>query len=80
MGSDESFKLAPALVSATGAPYGFGPEAFGGTLVDRPPHALVLIPIYNRKTSSRPMMLPPFEIRLTHPAGLVRYPTFPETD
>jgi hypothetical protein len=76
MGSDESFKLAPAIVSGTGAPYGVSP----GAQDLRSPYALVLMPIYNRKTSSRPMMLPPFVIRLTHPSSLVRYPTFPETE
>jgi hypothetical protein len=76
MGSDESFKLAPAIVSGTGAPYGVSPVAQDL----RSPYALVLMPIYNRKTSSRPMMLPPFVIRLTHPSSLVRYPTFPETE
>jgi hypothetical protein len=76
MGSDESFKLAPAIVSGTGAPYGMGP----GAQNLRSPYALVLMPIYSRKTSSRPMMLPPFVIRLTHPSSLVRYPTFPETE
>jgi hypothetical protein len=76
MGSDESFKLAPALVSGTGAPYGVSP----GSQDLRSPYALVLMPIYNRKTSSRPMMLPPFVIRLTHPSSLVRYPAFPESD
>ena len=80
MGADEVFKVAPALVSGTGAPNGFGLEAPGGVPGNRPPHALVLMPIYNRKTSSRPMRLPPFEIRLTHPASLVRYPTFPVID
>ena len=76
MGADKSFKLAPALVSGTGAPYGLG----SGGPDPRFPHALALMPIYNRKTSSRPMTLPPFEIRLTHPASLVRYPTFPVID
>ena len=80
MGANEGFKLAPALVSGTGVPHGFGPEAPGGLPGSRPPNALVLMPIYNRKTSSRPMMLPPFEIRLTPPSSLVRYPMFPETD
>jgi hypothetical protein len=80
MGANEGFKLAPALVSGTGAPHGFGPEAPGGVAGSRSPHALVLMPIYGQKTSSRPMMLPPFEIRLTHPASLVRYPTFPVID
>ena len=76
MGSDESFKLAPALVSGTGAPYGVTP----GAPDPRSPYALVLMPICNRKTSSRPMRFPPFEIRLTHPSSLVRYPTFLETE
>jgi len=76
MGSDESFKLAPALVSGASVSYGVSP----GARDPRSPYALVLMPIYNRKTSSRPMMLPPFEIRLTHPASLVRYPTFPVID
>lgn len=76
MGSDESFKLAPAIVSGTGASYGVVP----GAQNPRSPYALVLMPIYNRKSSSRPMMLPPFVVRLTHPSSLVRYPTFPETE
>jgi hypothetical protein len=76
MGADEVFKMAPALVSGTGAPLGLS----SGAPDFRTPHALVLMPIYNRKTSSRPMMLPPFEIRLTRPASLVRYPTFPVID
>jgi hypothetical protein len=76
MGSDESFKLAPAIVSGTGVSYGVGL----GAQNLRSPYALVLMPIYNRKTSSRPMMLPPFVVRLTHPSSVVRYPTFPETE
>lgn len=76
MGSDESFKLAPALVSGTGVPCGVSP----GAQDTKSPYALVLLPIYDRKTSSRPMMLPPFVIRLSHPSSLVRYPTFPETE
>jgi len=76
MGADQGFKMAPALVSGTGAPYGVSP----GAQDIRLPHALALMPIYNRKTSSRPMTLPPFVIRLTRPSSLVRYPMFPETD
>jgi hypothetical protein len=72
MGSDQVFKLAPALVSRTGAPLGLS----SGAPNSRPPHALELTAIYNRKRSSRPMTLPPFVIRLTDPASLVRYPTF----
>ncbi|MBN2099767.1 MAG: hypothetical protein JW753_09240 [Dehalococcoidia bacterium] len=76
MGSDQVFKMAPALVLGTGAPLGLN----SGAPNFRPPHALELTAIYNRKRSSRPMALPPFVIRLTDPASLVRYPTFPVED
>lgn len=76
MGAEKHFRLAPALVSGIGAPDGPG----GGAPGNRSPYALALTPIYNRKTSSRPMMLPPFVIRPTHPSSLVRYPFFPVTD
>jgi hypothetical protein len=78
MGSSHGFRLAPALVSGTGAPHGFGPTPGGPG--NRSPYALALAPIYGLKTSSRPMMLPPFEIRVTHPASVVKYPSFPVTD
>ncbi len=72
MGGDEGFKLAPALVPGARAPMGStaGVSSTG----------LVLMPIYNREISSRPMMLPPFVIRLPNPSTLVSYPSFPATD
>lgn len=76
MGANKGFKMAPAQVSGAGARPGFGPEAFGAP-GNRPPHALALSPDYSLKRSSRPMMFPPFVVRLTHPSGLVRYPAFP---
>ena len=80
MAKNQGCKLAPALVTGTGARLGFGPEGFGGTPGNRPPHALALTPDYTLKVSSRPMMLPPFVIRVTHPSSLVKYPSFPVTD
>jgi hypothetical protein len=76
MGTDEGFKLAPALVAGVRAPLGPGTGGPAG----RPYTGLVLMPIYNRKTSSRPMTLPPFVIRLPNPSSLVSYPSFPATD
>lgn len=80
MATKQGFKLAPALVTGPGARSGFGPEGFGGIPGNRPPNALALTPDYSLKTSSRPMMVPPFVIRVTHPSSLVRYPAFPVTD
>ena len=78
MGTYGHFRLAPAVPSGTRAPHGFG-QTLGGS-GNRSPYALALAPLYGLKTSSRPMVLPPFEIRLTHPASLVKYPSFPVTD
>jgi hypothetical protein len=72
MGTDEGFKLAPALVPGVRAPLWSGA---GG-----PSTGLVLMPIYNREISSRGMTLPPFVIRLNNPSSLVSYPSFPATD
>ena len=80
MDGDENFRLSPALVSRTGTPHGLSPGSPGGPQEPRLPTALVLTPIFNRKTSSGPMKLPPFVIRLPYPPGLVRYPPFPSTD
>ncbi len=80
MGADEGFKMAPALVSRTGVPQGLIPGSPGGAQEPRLPTALVLTPIFNRKTSSSPMKVPPFLIRLPHPSSLVSYPHFPSTD
>ena len=76
MGSDEGFRLAPALVPGARAPLGPGTGGPAGG----PSAGLVLMPIYNREISSRPMMLPPFVIRLANPSALVSYPSFPATD
>jgi hypothetical protein len=80
MGADEGFKISPALVSGAGASHGMIPGSLGGLQEARLPNALVLTPIFNRKTSSRPPSLPPFVMRLPHPSSLVSYPHFPSTD
>jgi len=76
MGGDEGFKLAPALVPGVRAPVGPGT----GGLAGGSSTGLVLMPIYNREISSRPMMLPPFVIRLPLQSSLAAYPYFPATD
>lgn len=80
MGDNPGFKLKPALVAGPGVHHGLGPEGFGSSHTNHPPHALALSPIYNLEASSKPMTLPPFEIRLTNPSSLVKYPFFPATD
>jgi hypothetical protein len=80
MGANKGFQLSPALLSRTGTLPGLSPGSPGGPQEPRLPTALVLTPIFNRKTSSGPMKLPPFVIRLPYPPGLVRYPSFPSTD
>ena len=80
MGANEGFQLSPALVSGTGAPSGLSPGSSGGAQGLRLPNTLVLTPIFNQETSSSPMKLPPFVIRLPHPSSLVSYPHFPSTD
>ncbi len=80
MGADEGFKISPALVSRTGAHPGLSPGSPVGAQEARLPNALVLTPIFGRKTSSRPPRVPPFVIRLVHPSSLVSYPQFPSVD
>jgi hypothetical protein len=80
MGADKGFKMAPALVSRTGVPQGLSPGSQVGAQDPRLPNALVLTPIFNRKTSSRPPSLPPFVVRLPHPSSFVSYSHFPSTD
>jgi hypothetical protein len=76
MGGDEGFKLAPALVPGVRAAVGPGTGGPAG----EPSTGLVLMPIYNREISSRPMMLPPFVIRLPQQSSLVAYHYLPATD
>lgn len=80
MGRDVNFKIAPALVSRTGAPHELSPGPLIGAQERRLPTPLVLMPIFNQKTSSRPLSLPPFVIRLPNPSSLVSYPHFPSSD
>ncbi|MDM8000003.1 MAG: hypothetical protein QUS33_08395 [Dehalococcoidia bacterium] len=80
MATYRGIRMAPALVTGPGARPSFGAESLGSTPGSGPPHALALMPVYNLKRSSRPMMYPPFVVRLVHPSSLVRYPIFPATD
>ncbi len=80
MASNRVFMMAPALVNGPGAHHSLVPEGLGTGPGNKPSHALAMAPDFSRKRSSRPMMLPPFVVRLTHPASLVTYPTFPVTD
>jgi len=80
MGRDDNFKIAPALVSKTGAPCGLSSRSLVAGQEPKLLTALVLTPIFNQKTSSSPMRYPPFVIRLPHHSSLVDYPSFPSTD
>jgi hypothetical protein len=80
MGRNENFKLSPALLSRIGVPRGMSTGSLVGAQEPRLPTAVVLTPIFNRKTSSCPLNLPLFVIRLPYPPGLVSYPSFPLTD
>jgi hypothetical protein len=67
----------PALLFRTGAPHGLSAGSLVGAQEPRLPTALVLIPVFNRKTSSRPMSLPPLRHTLASSTQSRELPTLP---